>query len=173
MIPLQPEQTIDRSSPRDLPDVVLDRRRTACPPLYREPRRFVQGLVRPLRGLPRRDLRRCLARRPDHVISKGEPQPLADATSVARPHHFARRDAAHSAIAVDTRGEQHFGGSEVGGDHGVVILGGNASDEHLAELLVTASHISCRQAAKSIYARRSRSRGRCPVSSACSSGAVW
>ena len=67
-------------------------------------------------------------------MSKGEPHPPSGPVDVSRPTHFARRDAAHFAIAVDTNGQLHFRGSEVGGDHVVVLLGGQVSNEHLAEL---------------------------------------
>ena len=67
-------------------------------------------------------------------MAKGEPHPPADPGPVARPHHFARRDAASYAIAPDTAGKLHFRGGDVGGDHVVVLLGGEVSDAHLAEL---------------------------------------
>ncbi|MBA2935536.1 dihydrofolate reductase family protein [Sphingomonas sp. CGMCC 1.13654] len=67
-------------------------------------------------------------------MSKGEPHAPAEAGEVERPHHFAQRNANQYAIAVDTRGQLHFRGSEIGGDHAVVLLGGGVSDEHLAEL---------------------------------------
>ncbi len=67
-------------------------------------------------------------------MSKGEPHPPAKVGDVDRRRHFARRDAAHYAIAVDTKGQLHFSGSDVGGDHAVVLLGNRVTDEHLAEL---------------------------------------
>lgn len=67
-------------------------------------------------------------------MAKGQPHAPADAGRVDRPHHLARRDAKPYAIAVDTRGELHFDGDNVGGDHAVVLLGSGVSDAHLAEL---------------------------------------
>lgn len=67
-------------------------------------------------------------------MAKGEPHPPADPGPVERPHHFARRVAASYAIAPDTAGKLHFRGGDVGGDHVVVLLGGEVSDAHLAEL---------------------------------------
>ena len=67
-------------------------------------------------------------------MAKGEAHPPATPGEVDRPHHFADRDGKPYAIAVDTRGELHFRGDDVGGDHAVVLLGNGVSDEHLAEL---------------------------------------
>ncbi|MBB4153628.1 riboflavin biosynthesis pyrimidine reductase [Sphingomonas jinjuensis] len=67
-------------------------------------------------------------------MAKGTAHPPATPVTVERPHHFANRDAKPYAIAVDTRGELHFGGDNVGGDHAVVLLGNGVRDEHLAEL---------------------------------------
>lgn len=67
-------------------------------------------------------------------MSKGEPHPPTEAGKVDRCRHFARRDAAHYAIAVDTKGQLHFRSSNIGGDHVVVLLGAGVADEHLAEL---------------------------------------
>lgn len=67
-------------------------------------------------------------------MAKGEPHPPAEASAVARPHHFAHRDARPYSVAVDTRGELHFRKADIGGDHVVVLLGGGVSDTHLAEL---------------------------------------
>lgn len=67
-------------------------------------------------------------------MSNGDPHPPADAASPPRPTHFARRDAATYAIALDRAGKLHFTGGEVGGDHVVVVLGRDVSDAHLAEL---------------------------------------
>ncbi len=67
-------------------------------------------------------------------MAKGEPHPPAEVGDVDPRQHFARRDAARYAIAVDTKGQLHFRGSDVGGDHAVVLLGNRVTDEHLAEL---------------------------------------
>jgi riboflavin biosynthesis pyrimidine reductase len=67
-------------------------------------------------------------------MAKGEPHPPSRVDQIERPHHFACRDAHQYAIAVDTEGKLHFRGSDVGGDHAVVLLGGGVSDAHLAEL---------------------------------------
>jgi len=67
-------------------------------------------------------------------MSKGEPHSPVEVGEVDRRQHFARRDAAHYAIAVDTKGQLHFRGSDIGGDHAIVLLGNRVSNEHLAEL---------------------------------------
>jgi riboflavin biosynthesis pyrimidine reductase len=67
-------------------------------------------------------------------MSKGTPHPPAVAGTVARPHHFARRDAETYAIAFDRSGKLHFANADVGGDHVVVLLGPGVPDAHLAEL---------------------------------------
>jgi riboflavin biosynthesis pyrimidine reductase len=67
-------------------------------------------------------------------MSKGTPHPPAAPGAVARPHHFANRDAATYAIAFDRSGKLHFGKPDIGGDHVVVLLGRGVPDVHLAEL---------------------------------------
>jgi riboflavin biosynthesis pyrimidine reductase len=67
-------------------------------------------------------------------MSKGSPHPPASPGQVARPHHFAKRDAGTYAIAFDRSGKLHFAKSDVGGDHVVVLLGPDVPDAHLAEL---------------------------------------
>jgi riboflavin biosynthesis pyrimidine reductase len=67
-------------------------------------------------------------------MSKAEPHPPATAGPVARPHHFARRDGAGHAVAIDRDGRLHFGGPDIGGDAVVVLLGRDVPDRHLAEL---------------------------------------
>jgi riboflavin biosynthesis pyrimidine reductase len=70
-------------------------------------------------------------------MAKGQPHPPATTPapgSVARPHHFARRDAGTFAVAFDREGKLHFATPDVGGDHVVVLLGAAVSDAHLAEL---------------------------------------
>jgi riboflavin biosynthesis pyrimidine reductase len=59
--------------------------------------------------------------------------PMGD-FGVARPYHFARRDADAYAIALDRSGKLHFDKPEVGGDHVVVLLGPGVPDSHVAEL---------------------------------------
>lgn len=67
-------------------------------------------------------------------MNKGTPHPPSLPGKVARPHHFARRDAGSYAIAVDRSGKLHFAKADVGGDHVVVLLGPGVPDSHLAEL---------------------------------------
>jgi len=67
-------------------------------------------------------------------MAKGEPHPPETFDAPPRPHHFARRDAKAFAISFDRTGRLHFRGSEVGGDHAVVVLGRSVGDAHLAEL---------------------------------------
>jgi len=67
-------------------------------------------------------------------MAKGEPQPPRDASGVERPFLFQARDAAAFAIAPDRSGKLHFSKPDIGGDHVVVLLGGDVDDAHLAEL---------------------------------------
>jgi len=67
-------------------------------------------------------------------MAKGEPQPPRDASGVERPFLFQARDAASFAIAPDRSGKLHFSKPDIGGDHVVVLLGGDVDDAHLAEL---------------------------------------
>jgi riboflavin biosynthesis pyrimidine reductase len=69
-------------------------------------------------------------------MSKGTPHPPAGEGpfEVARPHHFANRDASSYAITFDRSGKLHFNKPDIGGDHVVVLLGPNVPDSHLAEL---------------------------------------
>jgi riboflavin biosynthesis pyrimidine reductase len=67
-------------------------------------------------------------------MSKGTPHPPASPGKVARPNHFAKRDAETYAIAFDRSGKLHFARSDIGGDHVVVLLGPGVPDAHLAEL---------------------------------------
>jgi riboflavin biosynthesis pyrimidine reductase len=67
-------------------------------------------------------------------MSKGTAHPPASLGKVARPHHFAKRDAGTYAIAFDRSGKLHFAKSDIGGDHVVVLLGPGVPDAHLAEL---------------------------------------
>lgn len=67
-------------------------------------------------------------------MAKGVPHAPADFAAVARPHHFARRDAKAYAITIDTHGRVHFSKSDIGGDSVVVVLGPDVADRHLAEL---------------------------------------
>jgi riboflavin biosynthesis pyrimidine reductase len=66
-------------------------------------------------------------------MAKGTPHPPADAGTPPRPIHVAR-DKGPYAIALDRGGKLHFAASELHGDHVVVLLGPDVSDEHLAEL---------------------------------------
>ena len=69
-------------------------------------------------------------------MSKGNPHPTHEHEhdKVDRSSHFANREAANYAIAVDTSGKLHFTKNEIDGDHVVVLLGGDVPDSHLAEL---------------------------------------
>ncbi len=67
-------------------------------------------------------------------MSKAEAHPPPGPFAVARPHHFARRDADAYAIAFDRGGKLHFAKPDIGGDHVVVLLGPGVPDSHLAEL---------------------------------------
>lgn len=67
-------------------------------------------------------------------MAKGDPAtPDADA-KVDRPVHVANPDAERYAVTVDRSARLHFGKGDVGGDHVVVLLGGDVADAHLAEL---------------------------------------
>ncbi len=67
-------------------------------------------------------------------MSKAEAHAPSGEVSVARPHHFANREAGGYAVALDRGGKLHFGKADVGGDHVVVLLGRDVPDSHLAEL---------------------------------------
>jgi len=67
-------------------------------------------------------------------MSRADAHPPQGPFTVARPHHFARRDADTYAIAFDRSGKLHFSKPDVGGDHVVVLLGPGVPDSHLAEL---------------------------------------
>ena len=73
-------------------------------------------------------------------MSKAGAHPPDGPFDVRRPHHFATRDAACYAIAIDRSGKLHFAKPDVGGDPVVVLLGRDVPDHHLAEL--TADGIS-------------------------------
>lgn len=67
-------------------------------------------------------------------MSKAGTHPPAQFGKVDRPHHFALRDGATYAVALDASGRLHFAKPDVGGDHVVVLLGRDVADSHLAEL---------------------------------------
>ncbi|AYG68457.1 MULTISPECIES: RibD family protein [unclassified Rhizobium] len=67
-------------------------------------------------------------------MSRGGPHPPGDQGKVERPFHFANREAANFAVALDMSGKLHFTESEIDGDHIVVLLGSDVPDSHLAEL---------------------------------------
>jgi len=67
-------------------------------------------------------------------MSKGTAHPPPSHGPVARPHHFAKRDAKSFAIAFERAGKLHFIQADIGGDHVVVLLGPDVPDAHLAEL---------------------------------------
>ncbi len=68
-------------------------------------------------------------------MSKAGPHAPREVGAVNRPHHFAALGAASYAVALDPSGKLHFNGSEVSGDHVVVLLGHDVPDSHLAELV--------------------------------------
>jgi riboflavin biosynthesis pyrimidine reductase len=67
-------------------------------------------------------------------MSKATAHPPASAGKVDRPYHFASRSAGSYAISIDPTAKLHFSKPDIGGDHVVVILGHEVSDQHLAEL---------------------------------------
>ena len=60
-------------------------------------------------------------------MSKAGAHPPDGPVDVRRPHHFAVRQAACYAIAIDRSGKLHFGKPDVGGDPVVVLLGRDVS----------------------------------------------
>lgn len=68
-------------------------------------------------------------------ISKAGAHPPAGPFDVNRSLHVANRDAKSFAIAVDQHGKLHFNGGDLDGDHFIVLLGKDVSDQHLAELV--------------------------------------
>ncbi len=67
-------------------------------------------------------------------MSKATAHPVASGAAPERPVHRAATSAARFAIAVDTSGVLHFDGPTVQGNHVVVALGANVTDDHLREL---------------------------------------
>jgi riboflavin biosynthesis pyrimidine reductase len=67
-------------------------------------------------------------------MSKAGPHVPESFGTVARPHHFAQRDAKTFALTLDRSGKLHFSKPDIGGDHVVVLLGADVPDAHLAEL---------------------------------------
>lgn len=67
-------------------------------------------------------------------MSKAAPHPPGQPVAVDRPCHLAAVGAASYAIVLDPLGKVHFSGSEVCGDHAVVLLGRSVANSHLAEL---------------------------------------
>lgn len=67
-------------------------------------------------------------------MSKASAHPPASVDAPPRPLHVARRSTSH-AVAIDRAGKLHFEKGDIGGDHVVVLLGGEVADEHLAELV--------------------------------------
>jgi riboflavin biosynthesis pyrimidine reductase len=67
-------------------------------------------------------------------MSKAAAHPPAPGGKPDRPFHFAARSATGYAIAIDPSGKLHFSKPDIGGDHVVVVLGHEVSDQHLAEL---------------------------------------
>ncbi len=68
-------------------------------------------------------------------MSKAEAHPPSGHVEVRRPQHFATRNAACYAVAIDRSGKLHFAKPDVGGDPVVVMLGHDVPDHHLAELV--------------------------------------
>lgn len=67
-------------------------------------------------------------------MAKGDPVAASEDAPVDRPVHIASPDADSYAVTVDRSAKLHFGKGDVGGDHVVVLLGGDVADAHLAEL---------------------------------------
>jgi riboflavin biosynthesis pyrimidine reductase len=67
-------------------------------------------------------------------MSKAVAHPPANLGEIDRPYHFAAKSAQSFGIAIDPSCKLHFSKADVGGDHVVVIVGRDASDQHLAEL---------------------------------------
>jgi riboflavin biosynthesis pyrimidine reductase len=67
-------------------------------------------------------------------MSKATAHPPTGHAEAERPNHFARRDAASYAVALDRDGKLHFDKPDIGGDPVVVLLGHAVADAHLAEL---------------------------------------
>ncbi|WP_018896937.1 RibD family protein [Rhizobium sp. 2MFCol3.1] len=68
-------------------------------------------------------------------MSKAGPHAPEGPFDVNRSLHVADPDARSFAIAVDQHGKLHFNGSDFDGDHVIVLLGKDVSDQHLAELV--------------------------------------
>jgi riboflavin biosynthesis pyrimidine reductase len=66
-------------------------------------------------------------------MSKATAHPPVVSEPATRPVHVARKADSY-AVAVDRSGKLHFDKNDVGGDHVIVLLGGEVADEHLAEL---------------------------------------
>jgi riboflavin biosynthesis pyrimidine reductase len=66
-------------------------------------------------------------------MSKADAHAPAPGAAAIRPIHVAATADSY-AVAVDRAGKLHFDKDEVGGDHVIVLLGADVSDEHLAEL---------------------------------------
>ena len=67
-------------------------------------------------------------------MAKGKPHAEDSVPRQKRPHHFAAGHKKPYAVALDRSGKLHFAKADVGGDHVVVLLGGDVPDSHLAEL---------------------------------------
>lgn len=67
-------------------------------------------------------------------MAKGDAATPPAGATVDRPVHIAYPDAESYAVTVDRSAKLHFGKGDVGGDHVVVLLGGEVPDAHLAEL---------------------------------------
>ncbi|WP_242138635.1 dihydrofolate reductase family protein [Sphingomonas sp. TREG-RG-20F-R18-01] len=67
-------------------------------------------------------------------MAKGDPATPDAGARVERPVHIANTAAESYAVTVDRSAKLHFGKGDVGGDHVVVLLGGDVADAHLAEL---------------------------------------
>ncbi len=77
-------------------------------------------------------------------MAKGEPAVAPAGSAVERPVHIANPDAESYAVTVDRSAKLHFGKGDVGGDHVVVLLGGDVADAHLAELAASGvSYVVC------------------------------
>lgn len=67
-------------------------------------------------------------------MAKGAPHAPEGSQKVARPTHFANREAKSFGIAIDRSGAVHYRGPDLFGDHIIALLGHDVPDSYLAEL---------------------------------------
>lgn len=69
------------------------------------------------------------------MIKAGPHRPASLQAAPIRPVYVANPEARRFAVATDKSGKLRFDSADVGGDHVVVLLGAEVSDEHLAGLM--------------------------------------